>query len=541
MKIRSVEILEEELKNFLSNPQTTNNLGKALKKANTILEVKKDSSFANYTVGLSQLIEAKTLSEKPDYTPVINKFKRIIDRDPNFVEAYLMLAEIYQEIDRNKEYDLLHEANKKFPDHYLIMFKLANLMCFKTGEKEKGLELFARCVQKLPLVDAAWAGLGSAYLITRDFEMALKSFETSLSINPENLSSILGVGVYHFEHGNFDEARKYYKKALEIDKDSFWGNFNLGLLDLLENDYESGLKTYEKRNKKQYVEKYGGWKYQEITKDELEKDSNKKILVLREQGFGDDVMYSRYLKPLSELGYKVTFGCSPELKEFFALFPELDDVIIDNNIPETDFSYRTFLMSLPWILSKFNKIKINSPLKFDSDRFKKNKRKIPEKLKNIFNSKKIKVGIAWSGRPTHMRDFCRNIKVESLGKIFENKDIDFFVLQKIYKEEDAKYLEKFENVYNLSDDLKDFMDTATFLDKMDVVFTVDTSLVHIAATMGIETYLFIPLVPDYRWGLKDSQDWYPSLKLLRQKSRDDWTNPLKMGNEILKKLLSSRS
>ena len=76
---------------------------------------------------------------------------------------------------------------------------------------------------------------------------------------------------------------------------------------------------------------------------------------------------------------------------------------------------------------------------------------------------------------------------------------------------------------------------------MDLIISVDTSLVHIAATMGIETYLFIPLVPDYRWGLKDSQDWYPSLKLLRQKSRDDWTNPLKMGNEILKKLLSSRS
>ena len=54
--------------------------------------------------------------------------------------------------------------------------------------------------------------------------------------------------MYHFEHGNFDEARKYYKKALEIDKDSYWGNFNLGLLDLLENNYESGLETYEKRN-----------------------------------------------------------------------------------------------------------------------------------------------------------------------------------------------------------------------------------------------------------------------------------------------------
>ena len=44
------------------------------------------------------------------------------------------------------------------------MFDLANLMTFKTGEKEKGLELFAKCVQKLPMVDTAWSGLGSAYL-----------------------------------------------------------------------------------------------------------------------------------------------------------------------------------------------------------------------------------------------------------------------------------------------------------------------------------------------------------------------------------------
>ena len=49
--------------------------------------------------------------------------------------------------------------------------------------------------------------------------MALKSFETSLAINPENTQSILGIGVYHFETGNFKEARKYYEKALTIDID----------------------------------------------------------------------------------------------------------------------------------------------------------------------------------------------------------------------------------------------------------------------------------------------------------------------------------
>ena len=109
-----------------------------------------------------------------------------------------MLIKIYREVDRDKEYELLIKANKVFPEHYLIMFDLANLMCFKTGEKEKGLELFSKCVQKLPMVDTAWAALGSAYLLNRNLEMALKCFETSLAINPENLTSTLGIGVYHF-------------------------------------------------------------------------------------------------------------------------------------------------------------------------------------------------------------------------------------------------------------------------------------------------------------------------------------------------------
>ena len=92
-------------------------------------------------------------------TKAIENFKNIIKVDPKFIEAYLMLAKIYRETDANKEYELLIEANKIFPDHYLVMFDLGNLMCFKTGEKEKGLELFTKCVQKLPQIDTAWAAL----------------------------------------------------------------------------------------------------------------------------------------------------------------------------------------------------------------------------------------------------------------------------------------------------------------------------------------------------------------------------------------------
>ena len=60
---------------------------------------------------------------------------------------------------------------------------------------------------------------------------------------------MLGVGVYHFEHANFKKAREYYEKSLMINKDSFWATFNISLLDLLEGDYENGLKYMKKEIK----------------------------------------------------------------------------------------------------------------------------------------------------------------------------------------------------------------------------------------------------------------------------------------------------
>ena len=536
MYVRSVDVLEQELKDFLSNPHSSKTLAKAVNKAKKILSVDKKSNYANYTLALHKLALANKTAPMVDYTDVVNSLEKIIKSDPKFLEAYLMLVKLYREIDRNKEYQLLLKANDEFPDHYLIMFDLANMMCFRTGEKEKGLEFFGRCVQKLPMVDSAWAGTGSAYLITRNFEMALTCFETAISINPDNVESILGIGVYYFEHGNFDKAREYYEKSIKVERDNFWGNFNLALLKMLQGDYIGGLEGFEKRNKDQFLKKYGGHGYVEMLKNDIKKDSKQKIVILREQGFGDDIMFSRYLKPFKELGYDITFACQPELEKFFRLFPELDEIKIMSQIPQQPFDKRTFLMSLPWLMSDLIKKKINKPLALDYERFSNAEVDIPKKLKEIVKTKKLKVGIAWSGRPSHMRDNCRNMRLDLLDSLFKNKDIEFFAVQKIEKKEDIKFLKKYSNVHNLSDDLKSFMHTAFFIDKMDVVFTIDTSLVHLAGTMNKKTYLFLPFVPDYRWGLKETQEWYPSVSLLRQKKQDEWDYPINECKKIIKKL-----
>ena len=69
---------------------------------------------------------------------------------------------------------------------------------------------------------------------------------------------------------------------------------------------------------------------------------------------------------------------------------------------------------------------------------KKSKIELPKTLETKINSKKLKVGIAWSGNPKHARDYCRSIKLELIEDIFKNSNVDFYVLQKVYNKDDMK-------------------------------------------------------------------------------------------------------
>jgi hypothetical protein len=59
------------------------------------------------------------------------------------------------------------------------------------------------------------------------------------------------------------------------------------------------------------------------------------------------------------------------------------------------------------------------------------------------------------------------------------------------------------------------------------VISVDTSVAHLAGTLGKETWLLLPFSPDWRW-LQDSNEtpWYPGMRLYRQRSVGRWQEVL---------------
>jgi hypothetical protein len=137
--------------------------------------------------------------------------------------------------------------------------------------------------------------------------------------------------------------------------------------------------------------------------------------------------------------------------------------------------------------------------------------------------KNLSIGIVWSGNPKHVNDRNRSCPLENFSTLSHLPGIQLFSLQKeIRKPEDREIMMK-TGIEDLSFWLQDFGCTAAAIDEMDLVISVDTSVVHLAGALNKPTWLLLPFAPDWRWMLeRPDSPWYPSFTLLRQKSIGDW-------------------
>ncbi len=515
-----LQILEENLKKFISDPDSTNQLVKARDLAEEILQKNSKSNYANYVLALDDI-------EYCNYEEAAEKLKKIIEYDPTFEEAYIQLSMLYDyEGKKEEKFEILIEAYKHCKDNYIVAYEYACQLLHDYGELEESTKILADCVKKLPQLSGNWANLGVAYMQSLEIEMAKECFITALHLDKDNLMAIMGLGVYFFENSDFTKAKEFYEKTLEIDPNSLFGKFNLAVLELISGDMTKGLELYEdSRDKKKFLEKYGGERYPELKKKDL-KNSSKKIIVMREQGFGDDIMACRYLKCLIDKNHEVSLAAHESTINFFKSIPELDQIKIQKNFKELDentFDFRVFMMSLPFYFWKKSNIP-PEPLGVDNERLKKFNPKFLEIVKKYFEkNEKKRIAVAWAGNHLHKRHLNRCIQLEIFSQIFANDDFEFYVIQKNISKEDQKIISKFPNVTLVDKEISDFSQSALLLNSMDKVITVDTSLIHLAGTLNKKSLLLLPKIPDWRWGLKGNTSmWYPSVRIARQQNLNDW-------------------
>ena len=285
--------------------------------------------------------------------------------------------------------------------------------------------------------------------------------------------------------------------------------------------YDKGMPLFEKRySRKIAFTSQNKTLPNKVREDNFWKGENikdKNILVYYEAGYGDAIMYARYLPLLAKKCKKLTYMCHKELAPLWKLnehlgIGELVDTFIHDH--DLDIDVHASLLSLPYLLG----------LKGDDIYAYREGYIVPdmdlaEKYREqIFNTDKIKIGIKWRGNTTFDKD--RVIPAELFNQLTEVENTQFYSFQTF---EGAEDVSKINNVIDIGKDLIDFSQTAAALRNLDLVICNDTSLAHLAGAMKVPCWIMLPYDVDWRWGVDLSKcDWYESVKLFRQKNIGDW-------------------
>jgi tetratricopeptide (TPR) repeat protein len=345
---------------------------------------------------------------------------------------------------------------------------------------------------------------------------AIAACDRALAIRPDYVKALTNRGVALQRLGRHQEAVTEFGKILAIDKDYADAHYNEALARLTLGDYRRGFAAYE-------------WRWQRTGMPARRRSFGKPlwlgeyplghrtILLHAEQGLGDTIHFVRYVPLLAKTGAKVVIEVQPELTGLLARVAGVAGVVACG-APLPAFDVHCPMGSLPHALrTEPATIPADIPyLTASADRIAKWRERI-ERLPSP------RIAIAWSGRATHANDRSRSLALARLEPLLSNDRASFVSIQRELRETDGETLARTPRLTHVGTDLDDFEDTAAVVSLVDLVISVDTSVVHLSAALGRPTWILVPFWPDWRWMLdRTDSPWYPTARLFRQSAPDDW-------------------
>jgi ADP-heptose:LPS heptosyltransferase len=119
--------------------------------------------------------------------------------------------------------------------------------------------------------------------------------------------------------------------------------------------------------------------------------------------------------------------------------------------------------------------------------------------------------------------------------------ITYVCLQKDISQAEALLLIQRPDILRFDHEIHSFSDTAALCECVDVVVSVCTSVAHLSAALGKETWVLLCFNADWRWLLnRTDSPWYQKATLIRQEKARDWNSVFTRLNAVLVSLVKSK-
>lgn len=412
-----------------------------------------------------------------------------------------------------------------------------------------------------------WNNLGNTLQKLNRYEDALTALDKGLSFNPDEQFAIYNKGIAFLRLNRHRDGIAALDQALSLRPDDVDARYNRSLARLLLGDLRGGFADYEARlvtsengNPNFGLPVSHKWKlvkqpyvdsepFRFVPRLLGEPIAGKRLLVHGEQGLGDSIQFLRFLPRLVEMGAQVELvihGAIAECAKSIAgvtVLPEralltarhktLKTGVDALSIDVVDgYDHWVALASLPLMLGIEREEDIPPPWKFpiETDR-----RVVHLGLGLPQSSGRPAIGVCWAGNFLHKNDHHRSIPLKTFARLFDT-DCDFYSIQQMRAGEREEMLALKQSRPHLhAVEFEDLRDTAAVIANLDLVITCDTSVAHLAGTLGKPTWILLPAFgTDWRWQLgREDSPWYPAARLFRQPKIGDWASVIgKVRNEL---------
>ncbi len=498
-------------------------LGKAQEAINyykTAFNYKKNSPELHFNI-------ASIYDEIGEYESAIKNYIESIKLEPNNYQAWLNKGVTLKNIGAYDE--ALHDFNcaiKLLPQSYKAWGNKGAILNEMKRHNE-ALECYEEAIKLNSNYVEAWSNKGITLNHLKQPNEAIKCINIAIKLNPEYLEAWLNKAIVLNDLMQFEEAIQCCDIAIKLDPNHSETIYNKSLINLSNKNFESGFRDYESRFKKinfsfpiplNEVPVWNGL------------DKNCKLLVIGEQGLGDEIFYSQFLNNhISD--NQITSLIDERLITIFSRsYPGVKFLSKDSNLDSTKYDNQIAMGSLAKL-----SIKDLSDVKRTKKSFLKTNPHASQRFKNI---SKFTCGISWKSTNKEIGT-AKSIDLAELKEILKVSDCEFINLQygNVKKELTQAYNLTGTNVHELNeiDLFNDIDGLLSIIEGCNIVITTCNLTAHLAGAIGKKTLLLTPYSKGriWYWHRDNTNIWYPTIKQYFQESDFTWNNAVK---EIAKEL-----
>lgn len=472
--------------------------------------------------------------------------RKLLKAQPALPHAHLLLAEISRELgDERTAREELERTLRLQPGWSAAHAQAAVADLFmefrRFDEAERG---YRRALALSPALHEAREQLLRLLLAARRHDDLEAACHEAMALFPEAAFYIERLGMAHWRRGRYEEALAAFRQAGERAADPAseayrsaklnLANALLTLGRLREGWLEYRWRPARAERRRQHPE------IVDQPADVAGLSVPRRIRIIGEQGFGDDLFFLRFAPALRSRGHELAISCDAKLAPLLSRMPELLQ-----HVNRPDFVPEITLCTGDLPLAGGEVIAPPLPLPLDAVR----RARWATRLQAFGPPPYI--GVTWRAgilpqdvQPQQGAYWVKDVSPERLARVLRDLDARVVILQRRATPEDLAAFRQAlgRGALDLGEVNDDLQDALAVLSLVDEYVGVSNTNVHLRAGIpGAGARVLVRTPTEWRWGGDaESSRWFPGVRVYRDVPGQDWAGALTALQTDLQRLFAAK-